>query len=855
MVASGNPPEPLFIRVGINGEMQHGFVHVLYFAHLVAAYIYNSTSLLPQLKLDNVKLGQVRYGTLLSESYSQAGGLCFQLIVVLLLSSDSFQSVFPIPGLSIAIETYGNKRNTACVVAPGRTLPEPAEALKMIRNSVIGAIARFAELVPTLLPNMTPTVFIGLGVTAMAKTRSGTPQYCRFLQKAPFMKDVSHGKTFFTAARKQTTKVNGQNYVSEKGYQKAVHLRCANSFTTFGGFGLPISFHGALAKDTNGRDQTYCVWARKIQHDNLQLGITMAKSGGYVAKIIALNESITSYNRVHNDACAILGEMSNGGRYEHTSILRYGEAPWQLSNWVHTAIQRMTDRISNGKISLHVYNSPVLLKLINRFIGAHLYRLSEIEEMLHEATGAEDIVELLWQQTKVCEMINSFSNGRGDKKVYMPVARYLAGRSILPPLSPSAQAKRHHVMNYGGDLWYAYLNREIGLSTMFPIPGLLRTRTPLELTSHNGGFVCLCCHTTTKNNTTNNCSSCEARHTNIVPCKSHLYRECLRSLFNRTMSELQKTLINSIMTQSNLNVFLMGPGGGGKSHVARYIAKQYVSDYGADAVLIVGPTKVVAENMSGTTFHSLFGLKKEDTLETQSEAFLDRCTPKLMQKIAIAKLLIVDESALLPRGFLQYINDVAQRARGSASTRRMFGGLRLILLGDLLQLGSIETHTVNRVPAFLGEYAFQQGNFAIGYLDESHRFDLDEEHVMKLKQLRRGANNQDLLNHFNKECGKNGPPAIRRFLLQVSIARELNKRREAAQGAVWQRNNILETYLFNSLYNRDLVELLREWFGLEQVSESISKEDLLNTRVICKETLEAEHYSTAIVLKLKELGG
>lgn len=342
LIASDNPSESLFIRVAVSNELQFSFVHVLYFAHLIAAWFYNTyCCVLVQAKIDNISLAEVRVGESLQGVFQQAGGLRYQLLVLATLFSSQFGQMFELTEFSAAIETYGNKRNTARVVPEGCFF-NSVDTMLSNTQSVVYKLARLAEKVPSLLPCVTPTVHIGLGVTTTAKdAKKELLLYCHYEQDAPFMRQVSDGQSFYTAAPNTVRKLKGELYTFKDGIRHAVYDQCRGRFMTFSSWGLPVSFHGALSKSIEGRHQTYCVWARKIQPPPLQVILTKSFKGAYIVNNVSLNESVEKYRKILKKYLRNLEEVPNGGRYEHTAISVYRKgAEWGMRHWLSKAIEK-----------------------------------------------------------------------------------------------------------------------------------------------------------------------------------------------------------------------------------------------------------------------------------------------------------------------------------------------------------------------------------------------------------------------------------------------------------------------------------------------------------------------------------
>lgn len=194
------------------------------------------------------------------------------------------------------------------------------------------------------------------------------------------------------------------------------------------------------------------------------------------------------------------------------------------------------------------------------------------------------------------------------------------------------------------------------------------------------------------------------------------------------------------------NVFLTGPGGVGKSHVARLIIKHLrvlhpdTTWQARDAapewqprihprVMVCAFTATAAENCNGRTLHSRFCIstslqpvsaprivyefsKKEkleiwgaEALAEEEEArsrargagrgedgeqwaSIDRITlnEALVAQLKVLRVLVIDEVSMCGKGMLELLDQCLRQARGD---ERPFGGVQLIAIGDFLQIPAI----------------------------------------------------------------------------------------------------------------------------------------------------------------------
>jgi len=121
------------------------------------------------------------------------------------------------------------------------------------------------------------------------------------------------------------------------------------------------------------------------------------------------------------------------------------------------------------------------------------------------------------------------------------------------------------------------------------------------------------------------------------------------------------------------HLFVTGRAGTGKSTLLRTLGELV-----AEPMVIVAPTGLAAVNVGGQTIHSFFGLPPrlvgpDDIRRSRNGA--------LMRKL---KLLVIDEVSMVRSDLMWAIDQSLRVNRGRP--REPFGGVRLVMFGDLHQL-------------------------------------------------------------------------------------------------------------------------------------------------------------------------
>lgn len=173
---------------------------------------------------------------------------------------------------------------------------------------------------------------------------------------------------------------------------------------------------------------------------------------------------------------------------------------------------------------------------------------------------------------------------------------------------------------------------------------------------------------------------------------------------------------------SGSNVFLTGPPGSGKT----YLLKKFINECRKEKIdiAITASTGLAATHLDGQTIHSWASLMNSAIN-----------SPDEIQK---ARVLIIDEISMISAQIFDLINLKLQQIRNSS---KPFGGLQLILVGDLFQLPPVERAS-NNIRLIFESNSFTKLNLRYCYLTEQHRQDVNDDLVNILMAIRNKKINQ-----------------------------------------------------------------------------------------------------------------
>ena len=223
--------------------------------------------------------------------------------------------------------------------------------------------------------------------------------------------------------------------------------------------------------------------------------------------------------------------------------------------------------------------------------------------------------------------------------------------------------------------------------------------------------------------------------------------------------ELQ--LAFNFVQYTNRNIFLTGKAGTGKTTFLHNLKK-----VSPKRMVVVAPTGVAAINAGGVTIHSFFQMPFGPQIPAEllgtSQQKVDLNNPRAAtkkfnrEKINIIRsidLLVIDEISMVRADLLDGIDEVLRRYRNRS---RPFGGVQLLMIGDLHQLAQVvKDDEWNLLRNYYDTYFF----FGSKALQKTDHVSIELKHVFRqrdshfidlLNKVRQNEIDEDAISQLNK---------------------------------------------------------------------------------------------------------
>ncbi|MBR2241718.1 MAG: AAA family ATPase, partial [Prevotella sp.] len=202
------------------------------------------------------------------------------------------------------------------------------------------------------------------------------------------------------------------------------------------------------------------------------------------------------------------------------------------------------------------------------------------------------------------------------------------------------------------------------------------------------------------------------------------------------------------VSNTGTSIFLTGKAGTGKTTFLKALREKTPK-----RMVVVAPTGVAAINAGGVTIHSFFQLPLSPYVpEATYQSKFDFSKEK-RSIIQTLDLLVIDEISMVRSDLLDAIDNVLRRYRNH---RKPFGGVQLLMIGDLQQLAPVVTEQDAQLiskyydtPFFFGSRALQQTPYVTIELKQVYR-QSDEQFLHLLNSIREGRASKEIFEKLNQ---------------------------------------------------------------------------------------------------------
>lgn len=221
-----------------------------------------------------------------------------------------------------------------------------------------------------------------------------------------------------------------------------------------------------------------------------------------------------------------------------------------------------------------------------------------------------------------------------------------------------------------------------------------------------------------------------------------------------------------MVEHTNHTLFLTGAAGTGKTTFLRRL--QEISH---KRIVVAAPTGIAAINAGGVTLHSLFQLDFGPFLPGTVRKDAHRFSKEKLRLIRSIDVLVIDEISMVRADLLDAVDDALRRLRDG---RKPFGGVQLLLIGDLYQLPPVvkddEWMLLRRyyqTAYFFSSRALALTPFLTLELNKVYR-QSDPKFLSLLHAIRTGNTSDLILSELNTRCLPGFSPADNQHWIRLT---------------------------------------------------------------------------------------
>lgn len=216
-----------------------------------------------------------------------------------------------------------------------------------------------------------------------------------------------------------------------------------------------------------------------------------------------------------------------------------------------------------------------------------------------------------------------------------------------------------------------------------------------------------------------------------------------------------------IIEHTGISLFLTGKAGTGKTTFLRCLREESKKH-----IVVLAPTGVAAINAGGNTIHSFFQLDFGPYIPGSVSTPSGSGRRFSREKIRVIKsfdLLVIDEVSMVRPDVLDAVDAVLRRFRNPI---RPFGGVQLLLIGDLRQLAPVAQENEWKFlspyynsPYFFESRALKQLGYLMVELTTVYR-QSDEKFISILNKIRENRADSNTLSTLNRRANPSLLPAL-----------------------------------------------------------------------------------------------
>ena len=225
------------------------------------------------------------------------------------------------------------------------------------------------------------------------------------------------------------------------------------------------------------------------------------------------------------------------------------------------------------------------------------------------------------------------------------------------------------------------------------------------------------------------------------------FAEGVELITEKQLSKEQRKAAKLVL-EKHKNIFIQGQAGTGKSAFIKYL-----QGHSEKNIVLCSPTAIAALNIGGVTLHSLFRLPVMPFITDDRLFKMNR--KNVWNVIKAIDILIIDEVSMVKPDVLDAVDQVCRRIR--RNSRKAFGGIQVVLIGDLYQLPPV----INKesMDAFKAVYGIECPYFFDSDVYKSTKFEVieftevfrqeDKTLLKNLIDIRTNSNIKSALAYFN----------------------------------------------------------------------------------------------------------